>query len=191
MLSLTVFALLVVRYRRIGRIARMSSDPAVRQMRRLSANSLYTFLAFTVVSFVPYVATLSDPTRNPANWTAVDYLSIAAWSIGLVLAAIYDFKAEQIRKRVRIHENRGDAVRPQNLIRVRPQDLIKERRLEQRDAERLWRNATKSEARGDVDGARRIYDQLVRVFPSSVHTAEARARLLALDPNDRSNHVGS
>jgi hypothetical protein len=90
-----------------------ATEDDLRSMRKASTTAFYIMLAFTILSFVPY-GFMSVGHVEPAVYGVngiiqqerhvpgeAGYVSFAVAIFGLLVAAVFDFKAERIKKRCR------------------------------------------------------------------------------------------
>jgi len=100
MLAIIPFILLWVRRSHFRKLTTAqlprATDDDLRLMRKASTTAFYVMLAFTILSFVPYGFVHEDEQMHVAG-----RISLAVGIVGLLVAAIFDLKAERIKKRCR------------------------------------------------------------------------------------------
>lgn len=91
-----------------------ATEDDLRLMRKASTTAFYIMLGFTILSFVPY-GFMSAGHVEPAVYGVngviqqerygsggAGYISFVVAIVGLLVAAVFDFKAERIKKRCRV-----------------------------------------------------------------------------------------
>lgn len=100
MIAILPFIILWVRMSRFGKLTLAdlprATEDDLQQMRKASKTAFFIMLGFTVLSFFPYFGVSTVREQD----TATDISLVLAFA-GLITAAIFDLKAERIKKRCR------------------------------------------------------------------------------------------
>lgn len=96
MIAILPLIVLVFRYKRFSKLTHadlpLIEEVEMQKMKNFSKIAIIVFFVFTVLSFVPYGILV-------ANINAANGWSLAITVVGLIIAGIFDFRAEGIKKR--------------------------------------------------------------------------------------------
>ncbi len=163
MIALLPLLILILRYRKFSRLALALRSDQGNRMRRYSKLALFIFIGVTIASFIPYaiLRTVEEANR----------LSLGITIFGIFVAAVFDFSAERIKRRLGIKKD----------IEKRLLKEAKKIAKDEHHAGDMLHKASESEARGDFKGALAMYNQIIEKYPNTSVEEDARACISAVE----------